>query len=150
MLYSRHNYLIWVQRLHLLDFSVRFVLAWMGNKNTVIFMECGFQRDIGIILGVMTFFKINCFVNPRSECCFKMGLSCFGGWNDWCNFSWHLYNLMLERNRGIFNGAHVHMCPDLLVAALSLCHVLRVNIHPIIGSYLNVTFLLVVQIQCVA
>ena len=37
------------------DFSVTFVLVWVGNRNIVIFTKFRFQNDGGVKLGAVTF-----------------------------------------------------------------------------------------------
>ena len=39
------------------DFSITFVLVWVGTKNIVIFMKFSFQSDGGVKLGVITFLE---------------------------------------------------------------------------------------------
>ena len=48
------------------DFSVTFVLIWVGNRNIVIFTKFGFQNDGGVKLGAVTFFFLS-MANPLSN-----------------------------------------------------------------------------------
>ena len=72
------------------DFSVTFVLVRVGNKKF-------FFHEISFLKWRWCRTRHHNFLNqwlspvkPSWECCSKMGLPGYIGWNDWWNFEWPL------------------------------------------------------------